>query len=236
MSGMQYMGGKHYLKKKITAAILAHTNRRGDYHEPFIGGANMFEEIAPHFKNLFVSDLHEDLILLYSAVANGWDPPSEVSRELYESLRHDKPSALRGFVGFGVSYKGKWFGGYLADYPEDGHYYAAAAIKSLVRIRPFLQRASIQCKSFTQCAPRSNSVVYCDPPYHGTTTYRGANEFDHYHFWKIMQAWSLFGAHVFVSEYVAPEGWEPIWMSDHLCSVSGAKRSKRTEKLFVWKG
>ena len=233
---MQYMGGKHYLKKKITAAILAHTNRRGDYHEPFIGGANMFEEIAPHFKNLFVSDLHKDLILLYQAVANGWDPPSEVSRELYDSLRHDKPSALRGFAGFGVSFGGIWFSGYAKDHKNQR--YAECSRNALLRVKPSLQRASIQCKSFAQCTPRSNSVVYCDPPYRGTASYKVYDEFDHDRFWKTMQAWSMFGLDVFVSEYSAPEGWEPIWETEALVYVkkTSEKRHARTEKLFVWKG
>lgn len=233
---MQYMGGKHYLKKKLTRAILEYTPRRGDYHEPFVGGANMFEEMAPHFSRLFISDIHPDLIALYTDVAKGWDPPSTLSREQYEALRNAPPSALRGFAGFGTSYKGKFFGGYLADYPEDGHYYAQAASKSLVRIRPLLQRATIDCQSFALCTPRSNAVIYCDPPYRGTSTYRGAYAFDHDHFWLIMQAWSMFGAHVFVSEYAAPDGWVSIWEGDHVCTLNGPNRTRRTEKLFVWKG
>lgn len=230
------MGGKHFLKKKLTAAILAHTPRRGNYHEPFIGGANMFEEIAPHFDRLFVSDVHPDLILLYQAIANGWDPPCELSRETYESLRHDKPSALRGFAGFGCSYRGQWFKGYLSDYPKDGHYYAKAACKSILRIRSLLSKSVITQCPYTQCTPSSLSVVYCDPPYRGTTAYRGSDGFDHDHFWKIMQAWSMFGVHVFVSEYNAPDGWASIFETEHLCSTAGAKRTRRTEKLFVWKG
>jgi DNA adenine methylase len=232
------MGGKHYLKKKLTAAILAHTDRRGDYHEPFLGGANMFGEIAPHFDRLYVSDIHPDLIMLYQAVADGWDPPSEVSRELYEALRQAKPSALRGFAGFGVSFGGKWFGGYAKDDPTNFDFFARASSKNLISIRCSLQRASIQCKSFAQCSPRSHSVVYCDPPYRGTTAYRGADEFDHDRFWKIMQAWSMFGAHVFVSEYEAPDGWVSIWtgeIHDRLKNTS-AGLTVRTEKLFVWKG
>ncbi len=195
----------------------------------------MFEEIAPHFETLIVSDVHEDLILLYLACVDGWDPPSEVSRELYEQLRNDKPSALRGFAGFGVSYRCKWFGGYLKDYPEDGHYYAKAAKKSLERVRPQLRRATIKNCSYTDCLPGTSAVVYCDPPYRGTTIYKATDEFDHDHFWTTVRSWSMNGAHVFVSEYTALEGWCSIWESEHLCTTEGAARSKRNEKLFVWK-
>jgi site-specific DNA-adenine methylase len=233
---MQYMGGKHYLKKKLTKAILAHTVSRSNYWEPFVGGGNMFEEIATHFDRLFVGDIHEDLILLYQEVANGWDPPSEVSREFYEQLRLDKPSAMRGFAGFGLSFGGIWFSKYSKGNPAIGQYFAQAARNSMLRLRPQLSRAEIRCQSYANCTPQMSDVVYCDPPYRNTANYTGTEKFDHGKFWSIAQAWSVSGVHVFVSEYNAPDGWVSIFEQAHAVRINGGTKGSKIEKLFVWKG
>ena len=39
---MRYLGGKTRLAKHIANAILADTDRRGDYIEPMIGGGSVF--------------------------------------------------------------------------------------------------------------------------------------------------------------------------------------------------
>jgi DNA adenine methylase len=67
-----------------------------------------------------------------------------------------------------------------------------------------------------------NSIVYCDPPYEGTTAYR--DDFDH--------------CTVFVSEYNAPPEWECVWQQEQLTHMdNGKKYHKRvTEKLFKLKG
>lgn len=232
---MQYTGGKARIARDIAQATLKHTDRRGEYHEPFLGGANAFEYIAPHFSDLHVSDVVPDLALLYQAVAVGWEPPIAISKELWHDLRRSPPSPLRAVAGFGHSFGGKWFSSYAANNPDNGQDFAGAAGRSLNRIRPLLQRAHISCKSYTACSPSRNAVVYCDPPYRGTFSY-GA-KFDHDHFWSIMQAWAIFGAHVFVSEYEAPEGWRAIWEKDHQCKMrADGKTLMRREKLFVWGG
>ena len=79
------------------------------------------------------------------------------------------------------------------------------------------------------------TVVYCDPPYAGTTSYKGAPPFDHALFWRTMNEWHARGAHVFVSEYTAPAGWDIMFEREHRVVLQGASEATRsaTERLFT---
>ena len=75
------------------------------------------------------------------------------------------------------------------------------------------------------------ALVYCDPPYKGTSGYNG-EEFDHAAFWnwcrKIIRTNVLA-----VSEYSAPSDFVSVWKKNKICTY-GAKSNKRTvEQLFI---
>lgn len=97
--------------------------------------------------------------------------------------------------------------------------------------------ATVHQGSFADLEPLPGDVIYCDPPYEGTTEYKDG-DFPHEQFWKIAQRWAESGAKVFVSEYNAPVGWEAIWEKPLRSGVSvkAAERHVALEKLFVWKG
>lgn len=233
---MQYAGGKHYLGRKLETAILGHTTCRGPYFEPFVGGANSFEVLAPHFSSSHASDLHEDLIMLYQAIASGWEPPRSIDESTYKSLRNASPSALRAFVGFGVSFGGKWFGGYARTSPGTRRNYANGSARKLLKIRNVLAASSITCCSYDHVKPPPGSVVYCDPPYRDTLGFGGVEPFDSDKFWGVAREWSTSGVRVFVSEYAAPNGWRSIMDHEALLNVKRTtlKRERRTERLFVY--
>jgi site-specific DNA-adenine methylase len=76
------------------------------------------------------------------------------------------------------------------------------------------------------------SVVYCDPPYIGTTKYKDSINYDE--FWAWCDGLVEVGHRVFVSEYNAPKDWQCIWSrqtSSSLTKNTGAK--KGIEKLFT---
>lgn len=106
---MRYLGGKSKIAKRLAAKILESTPRRELLIEPFCGGGSMTAALAPHFKHVQASDISEDLILMWKALQEGWEPPQNVTEEEYKALRHAEPSALRGFVGFSCSFGGCWF-------------------------------------------------------------------------------------------------------------------------------
>ncbi len=235
------MGGKARIARQLAGVML-----RGDlpdvYIEPFVGAGWMFERMAPHFKASVASDIHPDLILMWRAVAGGWIPPTELSREQYNELRHAEPSALRAFAGFGCSFGGKWFGGYASNKPRPGRlsFPAAATAGIKKKIDAFANAVIIQQCSYEywdSLVRESAPLVYCDPPYAGTTEYQGAPAWDSAEFWARVESWARYGARVFVSEYSAPPGWSAVWEREVLVSLKkDTNTATGTERLFTWSG
>lgn len=78
-----------------------------------------------------------------------------------------------------------------------------------------------------------NSIVYCDPPYDGTTKYKDA--FDHQKFWTWVRQISKTNK-VFVSEYNAPDDFECIWSKVVTCTMTkNIGSNKKIERLFILK-
>lgn len=240
------MGGKSRLAPHLAKVILDSATDRGIYLEPFVGGGAMFATMAPHFDMPIAGDAHPDLALMWQAVAEGWLPPSEVTEDEHRALRDAEPSALRGFVGFGCSFGGKWFGTYVKAgaragaraYAGQSPAQVAAGEPSrwIVKHAGALSDLAVIGGDYGQLdrAALPGAVVYCDPPYAGTTAYRGVAPFDHDRFWSTMRAWSARGAHVFVSEYAAPADWRSVW--ERAAPGSGTftrATAGATERLFT---
>ena len=83
-----------------------------------------------------------------------------------------------------------------------------------------------------------NSVIYCDPPYEGTTKYK--DDFNHTEFWEWCRTKTKQGHKVFVSEYKAPEDFKCVWEKETKSSLSANGKSGgnklSTEKLFLYCG
>ena len=236
---MLYMGGKGRIGKELASVILASNPSRKAYLEPFLGGGSTWKHLSPNFSTVFAGDSHEDLMLMWKAAAKGWEPPSVISEQDYRAIRKQTtPSALRGFVGFGCSFGGKWWGGYARSAANGNDYYARHAAKSVTEIAALLppnRPGDLRHCSYREWTPAPGWIVYADPPYDKTTKYKGGN-FDSVDFWDEMRKWNvLYGADVFVSEYSAPQGWEAIWEKQQRRKVSGGTGAMTTEKLFRYK-
>lgn len=212
---MRYVGGKTRIAKWVAEHVSSLTNSHNTYLEPFVGSGATFVKLAPRFQSAIAADDHADLILMWKALAAGWDPPEHVSKDEYVALRAAEPSALRGFVGFGASFSGKWFGGYV-DTAWDEHWkrytkpYLRAARASVIESRDVFTRASILKADYREHAPGRHTLVYCDPPYAGTLGYGGTSRFDSAEFWGVARRWAGLGATVVVSESQAPVGWRVL--------------------------
>lgn len=227
---MRYLGGKSRIAKKIAKVILEKTPHREVLIEPFMGGGAMTATLAPHFNKLVANDLSEDLILMWRALKEGWEPPQDVSLEEYNNQKAAKASALRGFVGFGGTWGGKWFGGYARG--GNRNYYDESR-RSLLRDIRKMQNVDFSNLDYRELAIPLNAVVYADPPYQGTTGYK--DSFDHEAFWKAMSAWAKDGATVFVSEYSAPQDWVSVWEHTSPRSMKSdlVNTVRVTEKLWT---
>lgn len=230
---MKYMGSKNRHAKELLSIILKDRSHNQWYVEPFVGGFNMIDKVEG---NRIANDSHFYLIELFKAIQEGWIPPSEISEETYNSIRKNKelyPSRLVGFVGFGCSYSGKWFGGYARGNTSNGEArnYALESKKNL--LKQDLEGIIIYNKSYFDLQIPKNSIIYCDPPYANTTKYK--DDFDHEIFWNWVREQTKYHK-IFVSEYSAPDDFECIWqkkVNNTLTKETGSKQG--VECLFKMK-
>lgn len=234
---MQYSGGKAGVARELSETVKRLGAERRIYLEPFVGGGFMFAKTAPFFPAAVAADANPDLILLWRAVADGWVPPTEITPEEYRTLQHAAPSPLRTFAGFGMSFAGKWWGGYAKN--SRGDNFAGAAARGIEMKRVAFEHAvDILCTDYRTLIPfaTDQAVIYCDPPYADTLGYAGApGQWDTEAWWDTAREWRSRGALVLVSEYSAPDDWTPCWSKDRRMSMRTSEGHQRTvtERLFL---
>lgn len=208
---MQYQGGKHYSAKDIAKVLATYLKPGVDYYEPFCGALHATLAVEPYVQgNIYLSDRFQDLIDLWVAVRDGFAMHS-VTREEYATLRSSPPSPARTAAGFGLSFSGKWFGSFTPDRPQHGIYPLQALNRSFERRRPLLKKSTLSCCNYDEIRPKPGDLVYCDPPYAGTTQYSSVGNFDSERFWDWVREISLNDVNVVVSEYTAPPDFTSIW-------------------------
>ena len=225
---MTYLGGKARQAKFILEAALGFRPEADTWVEPFMGGAWVTVEATKHdqLERIVANDVYPDLVMLYAACLAGWRPPWDLTREQYAELRKDPiPSPLRGWAAYGCSFRGKRFGGYSS--PD----YIASGWRSLDRKARAMQGLiELRCGSYADLDIPDGALVYCDPPYANTTGY-GVG-FDHDAFWAWAEEVNT-RATVLVTEYTAPDGWEPLYQWDRDATVDHASIKCDVESLYV---
>ncbi len=229
---MQYLGGKSKIRKQVAAFLESVRKTDQVYFEPFVGGGWVLQEMSG---KRVASDGNKALIALYKALQDGWEPPEFVSEDeykVYQKLQAPN-DPMTAFCGFGVSFAGKWFGGYARS--EGKTCYAATSKRSLLKQLPLINDVKFESRLFNEWNPKG-ALVYCDPPYAGTTQYGAFDGFDHDLFWQIMREWVGGGNTVVVSEYAAPDDFVCVkeFVSQMGLSVGDkSTRPKRVERLFM---
>lgn len=230
---IRYLGGKSRTWKQICAFLESVRKPNQTYLEPFVGGAWVLQGMSG---NRIASDYNQSLITLYKSLQQGWNPPTEVSLELYKDVqaKKDPLNPLTAFVGFGCSYSGKWFGGLARD--GSGRNYALNAYNSLMKKARTFNGVEFLHKSYLDYNP-NGYLVYCDPPYQNTTGYGAVGDFDTDLFWNTMREWSKSNT-VVISEYQAPSDFEcvlEISTKTDMRMKNGTK-DQRVERLFMFRG
>lgn len=202
-----------------------------------MGGGSVLERVAPLFDTCMASDAVPELICLWRAVADGWDPPATLTRETWERLRSDpEPSALKGWAAYAASYNGKYFAGYGPTAPGAGRDYLAESRRAIRRKAAAMERVLFVCCDYADHhSVAADTVVYADPPYANTEAYAGAGVFDTTRFWQTMEDWSASGALVLVHEYEAPDGWSVVYERERVETMhhGGPSSGKRMERIFA---
>ena len=234
---MRYQGGKSRIATSIAVAIERERERESNqtFVSLFCGSCAVEAKLAPHFNKVICNDKHEYLIEMLKGVQNGYELPEYISEEEYKHIRlhKDEDKVLTGFVGFGCSFGGKFFGGYARNKEQTN--YALQSKKSLLKDMVQLPNAEFTCLDYRDVEIPNGSIVYADPPYANTTTYQG-QKFDSEAFWEYMRQISKH-SQVFISEQTAPDDFECIWEKPFTRTLDRNKDNqfKVVEKLFTYK-
>lgn len=241
---MKYMGSKNRLAKYLLPIILKDRGLRQYYVEPFVGGANLIDKV--HGRRLG-SDINPFLIacleMLQSDLSKLPKSKKETDEYTYKEMKEKSKLpieqitkdelAIIGYYGFALSYGGKWFGGWRRD-KIGKRDYVEEAYKNAVRQSTTLKNIVFETMDYVTCEIPNNSIIYCDPPYRGTTSYK--NNFDHNLFWDWCRKQRIKGNIIFISEYFAPSDFKCVWEKEIVSSLTKETGSKTgIEKLFTLK-
>ena len=105
-------------------------------------------------------------------------------------------------------------------------------LERIERVEAMPTGPTVLCGDYSEVDIPEGAVVYCDPPYKGTAEYR-VDGFDSDRFWSWVRDISKTNP-VYVSEYSAPEDFQPVFASD-IQSQLGPQSKTVTEKLFTIK-
>lgn len=233
---MKYMGSKSRISKYIVPIIQKYIDENAikTYIEPFVGGANVIDKVRCNTR--IGVDNNEYLIALYKSLQNGWDIRSvDMSKELYQSVRDNKdcyPKQVVAVAGLLATYNAEWLGGYAGTVTTKTgvvRNYYDEAVRNVIGQVPLIKDVIFKHDSYLQINP-VNSVVYCDPPYFGTTDYKDKIDYDDY--WNWIRKISTNNI-VLCSEYNAPEDFECVWSMETTITLNHSGRNNAIEKLFI---
>lgn len=228
------MGSKARLVKYLAPIIQSYiTSDTVGYLEPFVGGANMIQHIK-HDRR-YASDINRYLIALLQYSQDTNNPlPETITEDEYNRVKNNKDEYADwyvGLVGFCASFGSKFFGGYARDKSTNRNI-PTERINNLKEQREFLKNIHFKCTDFTKIKPLSNFVIYCDPPYFGTTKYH--SDLDHTMFWGWVRNYSKNNI-VLVSEYEAPKDFDCVFEKEVTTCLTTTKPYKKdVERLFRW--
>jgi DNA adenine methylase len=228
------MGSKNRIAKHNLPIMLAERKPDQWWVEPFVGGANVIDKVDGKRIGADISPyLIDALIAIRDCVSDLPKNNQEFTEENYRELRKNDTYKYKGYAGFAFSYSGKWLGGWRRDCLNKRDY-VNESYKNAINQSPLLQGVKFVNESYLYLQIPDNSLIYCDPPYKGTTKYK--NNFNHSEFWDWCRQKVKEGHIVFVSEYNAPDDFECVWQKEIVSSLTKDTGSKKgVEKLFRYK-
>lgn len=244
---MRYMGSKRRIADEILPIILKGRKPNQWFVEPFCGGCNITERVTG---KRIANDIHPELIAMYKALQSGWLPPKRISEEEYKRIMAAGSPELKGYAGFTHSFGAVYGGTYRREVHRSGvvtgtgiklksNYANMEYVGNFSRVQALDQIKLLKNVKFINgpyydLEIPKNSIVYCDPPYAGTSEYVTA-KFNSANFFQWCRVQKEEGHIVFVSEYNAPDDFKCVWgreVKTHLNSHRG-KAFSVTEKLFT---
>jgi DNA adenine methylase len=227
---MKYMGSKNRIAKEILPIMLKERGQR-TWVEPFVGGGNMIDKVRGKRIGADINHyLIDALIAIRDCVGDLPKNNNQFTEDDYKALRKSDDYKYKGYAGFAFSYSGKWLGGWCRD-GKNKRDYVNEAYKNALNQSLLLQGVRLVNESYLDLQVPDNSLIYCDPPYEGTTKYK--DDFNHVVFWQWCRDMASKGHIIFVSEYNAPDDFVCVWQKEIVSSLTQDTGSKKAvEKLF----
>lgn len=229
---MQYFGGKYKISNDL-ANVLNPITKGKPFVDLFCGACNVVERITTASSRM-ANDNNPYLIALLKAIQDGYEPPTHVTREQYNYVMShlDENPALSGFIGIGCSFSGGWKNGYAHN--NSATNYAIRAYNTLLRQKQKLEGVTLTSCDYNKASIPVGAVVYCDPPYKGTTNKYYARKFDYDAFIKWVEA-NKGTYDIYISEYKESvpfwsTSYEVVWEKESCQQI--ANRKKTTEVLI----
>ena len=262
---MRYYGGKGIHGKKISKIILNHIHNKNIdlknsiYIEPFCGALGVLRHIAPMCKKVYANDISKDLIMLWNCVKNNKFKNPNINEKKWRLLKESKKSSPeKAFAGFGCSFGGVWFNGYIADHNNNNMQYNSL-IKQIDNIKNvtftnknyidfinlILQQSRLQQSRLQQSRLTNHKndinhiIIYMDPPYNNTNSDpwqdQNINKFDSVIFWKIVKELKKFpNITVIISEFNAPKFMKTLYKFERRSGMHNTNnKSTYIEKLYI---
>jgi len=239
---MKYQGSKRRVAKYIIPIMLENIPEDVIFYDVCCGGGNLVDKVP--LKNRIAIDVDEYVIEALKAIRDFPEKlpknNQEFTEEDYKEIKNNKekhPKWLVGYVGYALSWGGKWFDCFRRD-KIGKRDYVAESYRDALKQSKNLQGVKFICKSYDEINYSKNSIIYVDPPYQQTKGYK--HKFNHDKFWQWVRKMSKIGYKIFVSEYTAPNDFVIVWEKQRhvpMSNLTGKKRNKyRIEKLFVYRG
>lgn len=236
---MKYMGSKNRVAKHILPIMLKYRTPEMTWVEPFVGGANMIDKVEG---KRIGNDYNEFLIALWIALQNGWTPPKYIEKNYHKHIMNNKKSYEKHLVGWAAiacTYCGSGcgFAGIVKTKTGTVRNYQTEAISNVCKQIKQLKDVVFTNESYDCMEIPPNSLIYCDPPYEGTSGYKNVGTFNHKDFWQWCRDKANEGHIIFVSEYNAPKDFYCIWEGEFKSSLSANGKSggnkNSVERLFT---
>ena len=230
---MQYMGSKNRYSKYIVPIIQNYINENTKgYIEPFVGGANIIDKIDCKLK--IGCDINEYLIALLDYVSKGGELHDTITEDEYNTVKNNKDSYDKwyvGLVGFTATFGNKFFGGCARNKTKTTADYSTTAINNLKKQAPNLKNIHFRNMSFKSIPKEKikGYVIYCDPPYKGTTKYKtDPFPYEEYYDWcREMSKDNI----VLCSEYWMFEDFECIWEKETTTQINSKRKANDDKNI-----
>ena len=230
---MRYYGGKYRIRKDLWNVLNKEAEGRV-FVDLFCGACNVVEGITTA-NHRIANDNNPYLISLLKAIQSGWEPPENVSKEMYKrAMNYQYDDALNGFILIGCTYGGGFRNGYAHN--ANGKNYAKGAKNALLKQKTKLADVEFVCRDYRIVEIPEGAVVYCDPPYKDTCLKYYDSKFDYDRFIDWCES-NKNRYKIFVSEYKKNKNsdWETVYERKSYTTICKNLNSRKSTTEILQK-